>query len=92
MGNCSLLEKSFNISKSDRTLKSFLEEVHEFKTGKIALAGWAVSLGLPDSMVDAGQADVDTLVKAIGDRDKLIRDEVCEFVTGKGIRVDLEEA
>jgi len=33
LGNCSLLEKTFNISKSDTSLKSFLEQIHEFKTG-----------------------------------------------------------
>jgi hypothetical protein len=91
IGNCALLEKSFNLSKSDRTLKSFLDEVHEFKTGKIPLAEWAGPLGLPESMVDPSSVDVDTLVKAIADRDRLVREELSEFVTGKRSRVDLEE-
>jgi len=34
LGNCSLLDKSFNISKSDQPMWSFLQEVHEFKEGK----------------------------------------------------------
>jgi hypothetical protein len=36
-------EKNFNISKSDQTLKSFLDEVHEFKTGKWRGDTWEVS-------------------------------------------------
>jgi len=92
MGNCSLLEKSFNISKSDRTLKSFLEEVHEFKTGKINLAAWSSSLGLPDSMMDAKTADVDALAKAINERDTLIRKELVEFVKGERARADFDDA
>jgi hypothetical protein len=37
LGNCMLLEKNFNVSKSNRTLESFLEGVHEFtiRTGTI---------------------------------------------------------
>ena len=34
LGNCSLLEKTFNISKSDKTLRSFMEQVHEIKECK----------------------------------------------------------
>ena len=32
LGNCSLFEKTFNISKSDKTLRTFLADVHEFKS------------------------------------------------------------
>ena len=33
LGNCSLLDKSFNISKSDKPMRHFLEQVHEFLDG-----------------------------------------------------------
>ncbi len=91
LGNCSLLDKNFNISKSDQTLKSFLEEVYEFKENMIALSDWAKALVVPDSMLDANGADVNTLAQAMTERDKLIRKELGEFVTGKRVRVDMEE-
>jgi hypothetical protein len=65
--------------------------VYEFKENKIALSDWASALGVPDSMLDANAADVNTLVQAIAERDKLIRKELGEFVTGKRVRVDMEE-
>jgi hypothetical protein len=89
LGNCSLLEKNFNISKSDRTLEYFLLEVHEFKTGTEDLNTWAQSLLVPESMLDPSTADVDSLVTAIDDRDKAIRDELNEFVKGTKARVDV---
>lgn len=91
LGNCSLLEKSFNISKSDRTLQSFMEEVHEFKEDKALLTEWAASLGIAEIMMDGGTADTTALAHAIGKRDQLIRKELAEFVSGKRGRVDMED-
>jgi hypothetical protein len=89
LGNCSLLEKTFNISKSDKTLRAFMEQVHEFKEGTIALSSWAQALGLEDSMLDAAAAATDIIVQAIETRDKAIRAELVEFVKGTKTRVDL---
>ena len=104
LGNCSLLEKSFNISKSDKTLRSFLEEVHEFKEGKVDLASWALALQLENPMLDGTmasdeqsqsilpvgtEADSDGFVRAIRKRDAAIRAELVEFVKGTKIRMDL---
>jgi hypothetical protein len=89
LGNCSLLEKTFNISKSDKTLRSFMEQVHEFKEGKVELSSWAQALGLEDSMLDAAAAATDVIVQAIQTRDKAIRAELVEFVKGTKTRVDL---
>jgi hypothetical protein len=85
------LEKSSNISKNARTLKSFLEEVHDFKEDKNLLNDWASALNVPDCMLDGIAADVNKLSEAISERDKLIRKELGEFVTGKLIRVDMDE-
>jgi hypothetical protein len=90
LGNCSLLEKTFNIAKSDRTLKSFLEDVHDFKSNKITLNDWSTALALPDCMVDASGADADTLAKAISDRDAQIRQDLVAFVKGQSVRTDLD--
>ncbi len=89
LGNCSLLEKSFNISKSDKTLKSFMEEVHEIKGKKVALGDWAKSLQISDTLLDPAGASVDLIATAIDERDKLIRKEVVEFIKGERPRIDL---
>ena len=89
LGNCSMLEKSFNISKSDKTLRSFMEQVHEFKEGKVSLTSWAQPLGLTDSMLDASAATTDMIAQGIQTRDKAIRGELVEFVKGTKTRVDL---
>jgi Protein of unknown function (DUF1524) len=46
IGNCMLLEKNFNLSKSNSSLKEFLEGVHEFKERKLELADWAAGMDL----------------------------------------------
>lgn len=89
LGNCSLLEKAFNVSKSEKTLRSFMEQVHEIKEGKVGLTPWAESLGLADALLDASTATTDTVVEAIRTRDTVIRAELTEFVKGLKARVDL---
>lgn len=89
LGNCSLLEKSFNISKSDKPLRSFMEQVHEIKEGKVLLSDWAQALGLPDAMLDAVAAEPDAILTAIQERDKAIRADLTEFVKGTKVRVDV---
>lgn len=89
LGNCSLLEKTFNISKSDKTLKSFMQEVHEFKEGKLNLADWASKLDIPAVMLDPSDDKIDAIIAAIDKRDKAIRDEVVKFIKGECQRADL---
>jgi hypothetical protein len=43
LGNCMLLEKNFNISKSNKPLNEFLQGVHEFKDGQLTIASWAAA-------------------------------------------------
>ncbi len=90
LGNCSLLEKSFNVSKSDKTLKSFMEAVHEIKEKKVALEDWAKTLLIDDAMLDPSGVTANAIFKAIEERDQLIRKEVVDFVKGSRSRVDLE--
>jgi len=89
LGNCSLLEKSFNISKSNHSLRFFLEQVHEFKTKKLELTEWSAALGLSMVMIDAEQARLEDIKEAIEERDKAIRDDLEQFVRGTKKRVDL---
>jgi hypothetical protein len=91
LGNCSLLDKSFNISKSDKTLKSFMDTVHEIKEKKVDLPDWSKALGIVDVMLDTSGATVNAVTKAIADRDQSIRAEVVDFVKGSRSRVDVED-
>jgi hypothetical protein len=59
LGNCMLLEKNFNISKSNKPLKQFLEGVHEFKTGELTIQEWAKALHLEISQVDSSKTTVE---------------------------------
>ena len=90
LGNCSLLEKSFNISKSDKTLRSFMEQVHEVREGKVALADWAQALGIDGCMLDASAATPDSIAQAILARDNAIRDDLVGFVKGTKTRIDIQ--
>ncbi|MFO1417038.1 MAG: DUF262 domain-containing protein [Methylotetracoccus sp.] len=89
LGNCSLLDKSFNISKSDEPMWSFLKEVHEFKEGKLDRADWQDALGLSDLMTEPTGAAMDELKAAIQARDQSIRIELKEFLSGIRHRVDV---
>jgi hypothetical protein len=53
LGNCCLLEKSFNIAKGAEPLQSFLERVHEFKKGTLTVEGCPASIGLDLMLVNA---------------------------------------
>jgi hypothetical protein len=103
LGNCVLLEKNFNISKSKSTVKSFLGKVHEFETGTVQLADWSEALRIPPEMVDPLAVtaalvaekklnSVDLIAGAIATRDTEMREELADFARGKKSRCDLEPA
>ena len=88
LGNCSLLDKSFNISKSDESMRHFLQQVHEFKDGKVQMADWEAALALTSTLtLPDGAAFVD-IKKAIHTRDSLIRKDLIDFIGGQKHRVD----
>jgi len=89
LGNCALLEKNFNISKSDKTLKSFLFRIHEVRENKIRVDEWCTALAIPQPLLDPNTADVDAISGAIETRDKQIRAELADFVHGRQVRVDV---
>jgi hypothetical protein len=88
LGNCSLLEKSFNISKSDKPMWTFLQEVHEFKEGKIQRAEWEAALSLPQTLTAPGGSTLVDIKTAIETRDALIRKDLIDFIAGNKQRVD----
>jgi hypothetical protein len=89
LGNCALLEKNFNISKSDKGLKSFLDQIHEVIQRKIRIDAWCAALEIPQPMLDPGQAAIKDITDAIENRDKEIRSDLIEFVRGARVRVDI---
>jgi hypothetical protein len=90
LGNCSLLEKNFNISKSDKTLKLFLSQIHEVRENKIRIDAWCAALAIPQALLDPSVANVDEIMEAIENRDKEIRTDLADFVRGQRVRVDAD--
>ena len=90
LGNCALLEKNFNISKSNHTLKHFLSSIHEVVVGKVRIDEWCAALGVSKPLLDPDQASVDSIRDAIEIRDQEIREDVAQFIRGQIGRVDVD--
>jgi hypothetical protein len=91
LGNCMLLEKNFNISKSNKTLKDFLGGVYDFQTGKVTIKDWSKALDLDDHQVDPTDTSVLDLAELFKTRTSTIRQELEAFVRGTKTRMDLEQ-
>jgi hypothetical protein len=89
IGNCSLLEKNFNVSKSDDILQKFIEQIQEIKDKKPDLDTWMKGLSLTQPFLDPNSASLDDVSKAIDTRDSVIRTELAEFIRGVKSRVDV---
>lgn len=89
LGNCCLLEKSFNIAKGAEPFGAFLGRVHEFKTGELKLDKWTQRLGLDASLVDpAGKSATD--IRAVVDaRTATMKAELKEYLIGARQRADV---
>ena len=90
LGNCALLEKNFNISKSKDPLKQFLSRTHEVVKGKLRIDSWCAALGIPKPMLDPDSASVDEIKQAIDSRDEEIKTELSEFIKGQKARKDVD--
>jgi hypothetical protein len=89
IGNCMLLEKNFNISKSNKSLKEFLEGVHEFREGNFTIDQWAAALDLEMPQVDSANTPVDALSDLFRNRSQKIREDLEQFIRGTKSRIDL---
>lgn len=89
LGNCSLLDKSFNISKSDKPMWDLLKEVHEFKQKRFSRVDWENALALNSQLTEPEGVALNDLVASISARDELIRSELAEFVNGTKVRQDV---
>ena len=90
LGNCMLLEKNFNISKSNTSLKNFLDRVYEFNSKKLELADWADALELKMEQVDCSTTPVDRLQELFSERSAKIRSDLEKFIRGAKDRVDFD--
>lgn len=88
LGNCMLLEKNFNISKSDRPLKDFLVRLYEFQQRPTRVEEWAAALELDMRQVDSLKTPVDTLRDLFRARTQRIRSDLEQFIRGTKLRVD----
>jgi hypothetical protein len=83
------LDKSFNISKSDAPMWEFLEDVHEFKEGKIGRAAWEAALSLSEDLTEPDGYSLGELRKTLLVRDATIRRDLAEFIAGSRLRTDV---
>ena len=77
---------------SNRALKEFIAEVHEFREGTTDPVKWREALGIADEMSDPTAASVAEIRGEIEKRDEAIRSDLVEFVQGKRKRQDLQAA
>lgn len=88
LGNCTLLDKSFNVSKSDAPMRELLEKVHEFKEGKVKMSDWESALSLSETLTNPVNTSIADIKEALRIRDSLLRKELCEFINGVRYRSD----
>lgn len=87
IGNCWLMEKNFNISKSDGKLTDFLAKIHEFKSGLLTITAWCDPLGVTPPLLDPTTAGVDAVLAAIDARTQVMKTELKAFVRGEKVPV-----
>jgi hypothetical protein len=85
-----LLEKNFNISKSNKPLAEFLEDAHEFKESELTIDEWASALDLEMAQVDCADTAVDALGDLFTKRSQKIRGDLEQFIRGTMPRIDLK--
>jgi hypothetical protein len=89
LGNCCLLEKSFNIAKGAEPFSAFLVRVHEFKGGNLNLDEWANDIGMNAVLVNpAGKSAVEVR-QFVEARTEAIKTELKEYLAGTRNRCDI---
>jgi len=91
LGNCCLLEKTFNIAKSSEPLREFLERVHEFNTGQTKIEEWARNVGFDNNLLDATGKTVADVSISVDDRTMVMKNDLKEYIMGARQRADLSE-
>jgi hypothetical protein len=89
LGNCCLLEKSFNIAKGAEPMRSFLGRVYEFQTSELTIDEWSRDIGIDLILIEpTGQtaADVRDVVER---RTIAMKTELKEYLAGTRQRADV---
>jgi hypothetical protein len=89
LGNCCLLEKSFNIAKGAEPLGAFLGRVHEFKTGALTVDDWTKDLGLDATLVDPSGIAAAAVRAVVEARTVAMKAELKEYLAGTRKRTDV---
>lgn len=84
---CALLPAVWRWPSSQR-MRHFLEQVHEFKDGKIQMPNWETALSLTSALTLPNESTFTDIKNAIQTRDALIRKDLIEFIAGQNHRVD----
>jgi len=87
LGNCTLLEKSFNISKSDTPMWKFLSQVHEFERDEITRDEWESAMLLKHDLTEP--KDFSLICEGIREREKKMKEELITFINGNLTREDI---
>jgi hypothetical protein len=96
IGNCTLLKKSFNISKNDKELGDFLSQVPDFKQethggaprlGDASFDDWCSALAISRAMVrpKSHPSEINAQIRT---RTKHIKDELIAYIQGTSHRTD----
>lgn len=90
IGNMSLLNKSFNSSKSKDDMKNFLLKIKEFRDDANLFNKWQQKLDFDASLTSPSSATFQDIVDSINRRETLIKSELAEFINGNLTRKDIE--
>ena len=89
LGNCCLLEKSFNIAKGSQPLRAFLDCVHEFKNGSWTVDKWTESLGIDAELVDPTGKAASEVRTAVEQRTAKMKEDLKKYISGEQQRRDI---
>jgi len=89
LGNCCLLEKSFNITKGAEPLRALLDRVHEFKSGTLKVDDWAADIDVDPELVDPTGKPTSEIRGVVEGRTARMKKELKEYITGTRQRADV---
>jgi hypothetical protein len=82
LGNCVLLNKSFNISKRDNCMRIFMQRIQTD-------GDWQSALDIPDVLADPesvlpedGNTREQRIIRAIQEREERVKRELAEYASG----------
>ena len=89
IGNCSLLERTFNIAKSAEPAYDFFAKVHDFRNENITFKGFVRSMRVKGSLLRPAGRSKQQLSLFIRKREDVIKNDLKAYIDGALRRVDL---